>query len=691
MFALIVYISIAFALAISVLCIAQLARKPENAAAIAASGQSALIYRKPLYRSAAASTLLFALMLALVYYFDFARNKISDWSVLLLSSCGFLIFLIAALASEALLRYMRRRVMQLQKETISRIFRQILYAGALMGLGAVLLAMTYAWLTQKQKNLMTQLYLIPAYAGALLMFYQRFQVALTARSADYAFELMARQEALLPLAGASNPLWRLRQTFAAINRFLFSHLEYMLLAVVVLTVSHQIETQTKLPATLGATVSLTVFAIGVIATIPALFIMRVREKTSPETFLWNIRIGYVASLGIQAVITYVVLVVLAEMHIKYFWITFVGSLTALLLNVYSAAYVAENHKTARGLIAAAASSVSTVIHRGIAAGMRGAAIPALIVAMMMGLVYLMGVVDEKGEDRFTYGLFALALALTSMVSLFTVAQATAVITPIASQFIGEARLNQRKGDLNSVLDKFRILRSVSLPSYVLHAKIMLSALVMLIFLVYTQILSEAGAASLFKHLTETATLLIGGISSYYLAARVNELVLNLGPLMVRETSRQFREIPGLTSGEVEPDTAALLTISRAYLTRKIMPLFLLTMLLPAIACLFGGTYGLTGYLIGFGFFTFLGANSWLTTGAAWSSARHAAEADVQVSRHTAQLEALIQADIVGDSMHEAAAPTLAAAVHVTIIASLIFTPATLELHARLREVVKTLF
>ena len=159
----------------------------------------------------------------------------------------------------------------------------------------------------------------------------------------------------------------------------------------------------------GATVSLTVFAIGVIATIPALFIMRVREKTSPETFLWNIRIGYVASLGIQAVIAYVVLVVFAEMHIKYFWITFVGSLTALLLNVYSAAYVAESHKTARGLIAAAASSVSTVIHRGIAAGMRGAAIPALIVAVMMGLVYLMGVVDEKGEDRFTYGLFALAL------------------------------------------------------------------------------------------------------------------------------------------------------------------------------------------------------------------------------------------------------------------------------------------
>lgn len=691
MFGFIVLLAIASASAILLLCIAQLIRVPENGVAMPTADSGMLVYRRPLYRAVAAAAAVFSLMLAAGYYFDFARNKISDWKILLLTSGGFLLFLVAAIASESLLRYMKRRVVQLQKETISRIFRQVLYAGALMGLGAVLMAIVYAWLAQSQKNLMTQLYLIPAYAGALLMFYQRFHVALTARSADYAFELMARQEALLPLAGASNPLWRLRQSFAAINRFLFSHLEYLVLAVVVLTVSHQIEAQTKLPSNLGATVSLTVFAIGVIATIPALFIMRVREKTSPETFLWNIRIGYVASLGVQAVITYVVLVVFAQLHIKFFWITFIGSLTALLLNVYSAAFVAENHKTARGLIAAAASSVSTVVHRGIAAGMRGAAVPALIVAFMMGLVYLMGVVDEKGEDRFVYGLFALALALTSMVSLFTVAQATAVITSIASHFIGEAKLHYRKGEMNSALEKFRILRSISLPSYVLHGKIMLSALAMLIFLVYTQLLSEAGAATLFKHLTETATLLLGGITTYYLSARVNELVLNLGPLMVRETSRQFREIPGLTAGEVEPDTEKLLSISRKYLTRKIMPLFLLAMFLPAAACLLGGIYGLTGYLIGFGFFTFLSANSWLTTGAAWSSARHAAEADAQVSRHTAQLEALTQADIVGDSMHEAAAPTLAAAVHVTIIASLIFTPATLELHTQLRDFVKTLF
>lgn len=666
-------------------------RKPQGMVTPAVHSDSESIYRRPLRMALVAAAVAFVAMLSLGYYLDYTRHRVSDLFVLLISSGGFFIFLAAAFFSESLLRYLQHRILQLQKETISRIFKQMLYAGALMGLGSVFLAMTYAWITQRQQNVATEIYLLPAYAAALLLFYQRFHVSLTARSADYAFELMARQEALLPLSGKSNPLWRLRQSFAAINRFMFSHLEYLVLAVVVLTVSQHIELQTKLPSTLGATVSLTTFAIGVSATIPALFIMRVREKTSPETFLWNIRIGYVASLGIQAIITYVVLVVFAELHIKYFWITFAGSLTALLLNVYSAAFVAENRKTARSLIAAAASSVSTVIHRGIAAGMRGAAIPALIIAMMMALVYLMGVVDERGEDRFIYGLFALALALTSMVSVFTVAQASAVIMPIASSFIAEAKLTARKGEMNAVLEKFRNLRSVSIPSYVLHGKIMFSALALLIFLVYTQILSDAGPASLFKHLTETAMLLVGGITSYYLSARVNELVLNLGPLMVRETSRQFREISGLTSGETAPDTEGLLKISSKYLTRKIAPLFVLMMLLPASACLVGGTYGLTGYLIGFGFFTFLGGNSWLTTGAAWSSARHAAEADVHVSRHTAQLEALVQADIVGDSMHEAAAPTLSAALHATIIASLLFTPATLELHEKLREVIKSQF
>ncbi len=649
------------------------------------------LFRQYLFRVSIFALLVFTLVLGLAYYLEFHRHGQAAPAVLVLYTTAFAGFLVFANLTERLLEKMQNRTNELQRENISRIFRFFLYAGAVLGLSAVLYAAGYSWYAQRLGWAVSEIWLLPAFSAAVVLFWLRFHGALLARTADYAYELMRRQEAILPLTGIYNPLWRLRQLFAIVNRFFFYHLEYLVLCLVVLTVGHRIELQTSLASHGIPGLLLSVFAIGAVASIAAFLIMRVRDKTSPETFLWNIRIGYIAALSVQSIGCYLVFVVGFGWHIKYFWIILLGSLTAFLLNLYSAIFVAENHKTARSLISAAASSVSTVVHRGIAAGMRGAAIPALIVAAVMSLVYLLGIVDERGESRFVHGLFALALALTAMVSLFPVAQATALVMPLSSSAIARLRLLGRKEENVQLLTKFRNLRSVAMPSYVLHAKIFYAALVILIFLVYTQLIGDGGNATLFKHLTETAAMLIGGIASYFLAARINELVLNLGPTLVRETSRQFREIPGLSSAEAEPDMYALWKTANQYLSRKIVPLFLGTLVLPALACFIGGNYGLTGYLLGFGFFGFLNSNSWLTTGAAWSSARHAAEADAEVSRHNAQLEALVQADIVGDSMHEAVAPTLASAMLMTLVAALLFTPATLEMHEYLREWVRSAF
>lgn len=686
--------SLGAALLCVLLCVQQIFRRlrlKTQSDAAAAPIVEANEFTRYLLRLFLAALLLFVFALGAGYYLDNVRHGFTESRILIIEIAVFFVFLGGAVLTEQLRVVMQRRAHALGRESTSRIFRYLLYAGALLGMCAVALAALYVYEAHKTRYIFFEIFLLPAYAGALILFWLRFKISLIARSSDYAYELMSKQEALLPLMGSANPLWRLRRQFATINRFFFYPLEFFVLCMVVLLISDQIEAQTKIASAGRNFMSLTVFAIGIVSAIPAFFIMRVRDKTSPETFLWNIRIGYIVAISVQAMLTYFVLVVVAQQHIKYFWIVLMGSMTALLLNFYSTIFVAENHRTARSLIAAAASSVSTVVHKGIAAGMRGAAIPALIVVAMMGVAYILGIVEEKGEERFHYGLFALALALTSMISLFTVAQATAAIMPLAAAEISRLKLAVQKNEKNTLMQKFRNLRSVSVPSYVLHGKMMLAALAVLMFLVYSQIVQEAGGASVFKHLTETAMLLVGGIASYYLAARIGELVLNLGPLIMRETGRQFREISGLTSGQAEPDVKSLHRLAERYLKRKLLPLFAATMLLPAAACLFGGAYGLAGYLMGFGLFSFLNGNSWLTTGAAWSSARHAAEGDAQVVRHTAQYEALVQADIVGDSMHEAGAPTLAGALLSTIIAAVLFTPATLELHEVFREYIKTFF
>lgn len=636
------------------------------------------------------SLVFFLAGLAIAYYLDFVRHNISDMRIAAASATAYILFLVLLLLTYRFYLYMEFRIRTGEKNSLSKLFRYLLYAGALLGIVSSLLNLGYIAFTEKFRMYSSEFYLLPAYVAGLTVFWLRFQVALIARSSDYAFELLARQEAIVPLIGAANPLWKMRQGFAAMNRFLFGHLEFLIICVVVLLVTGNIETQMRLVLAGHQSMSLTVFALGVISGIPGFLIMRVRDKSSPETFLWNIRTGYIVAISILAILSYMVFIIFGQMHIKYFWIILIGAITALLLNVYSAIYVAENHRIARSFIAAAATSVSTVIHKGIAAGMRGAAIPALIMTMMMGLAYLLGVIGERGEDRFSHGLFGLALALTAMVSLFPVAQATVIMMPLASTAIGRLRLGANTESKTALMEKFRNLRSVSVPSYVLQGQLMFSALVVLVFLVYAQVLGDAGNATLFRHLTQTAMLLLGGIASYFLSARVNELVLNLGPMLVRETSRQFRDLSGLTAGTANPDMRRLTQLANSYLVRKTLPLFIGAMILPAVACLLGGEHGLAGYLIGFGFFSFMGGSSWSTTGAAWSSARHAAEADNQVVRHSAQIAALTEADIVGDSMHEAAAPALSIALLTTIIASLLFAPATLELHAQLRLFFKAL-
>jgi Na+/H+-translocating membrane pyrophosphatase len=683
---------VAVSLAISgvtcLLCIHQILKRPSGVTktdTLELKNPDEPIFRAYLFRISLLALLVFVVGLTLAYYLELHRHRNAAPDVIWLYTSAFAGFLLLANLTERLLSKMQKRSSELQRENISRIFRFFLYAGAMLGLSGVLFAAGYSWYAQRLGWASSEMWLFPAFSAAVLLFWLRFHGALLARTADYAYELMRRQEAILPLTGLHNPLWRLRQLLAIVNRFFFYHLEYLVLSLVVLTVGYRIEVQTSLAAHGVPGLLLSVFSLGALASMAAFLIMRVRDKTSPETFLWNIRIGYIAALSVQSIACYLVYVVGLGWHIKYFWIILLGGLTAFLLNLYSAIFVAENHRTARSLISAAASSVSTVVHRGIAAGMRGAAIPALILAAMMSLVYLLGIVDEPGEARFVHGLFALALALTAMVSLFPVAQASALVMPLSSSAIAHLRLRGRKEENVQLLTKFRQLRSVAMPSYVLHAKIFYAALVILIFLIYTQLIGDGGNATLFKHLTETAAMLIGGIASYFLAARINELVLNLGPALVRESSRQFREISGLSSAEAEPDMQSLWRTANHYLSRKIGPLFLGALALPALACLIGGNYGLTGYLLGFGFFGFLSSNSWLTTGAAWSSARHAAEADAEVSRHSAQLEALVQADMVGDSMHEAVAPTLASAMLMTLVAALLFTPATLELHEYLRD------
>ncbi|MCS6972177.1 MAG: sodium/proton-translocating pyrophosphatase [Leptospiraceae bacterium] len=684
MFYPVTYVSLIAAVVAALLAFYQILKKPpEKKPGWNLPETEKTLLAKQIRQSGALALFVFLLSLVALVFWPIPAFGEKTAATLLLASAFILFFCVLLWLARALFTKMLFRTGELQRENTSRLFRFFLYPGAFWGL-VISAGIVSFHLAAIKLRMPQELCLLPIFAVSSALLWFRSSTALLARSADYGYELLRSQEALLPLAGEHNPLWRLRQLLSAGNRFLFYHQEYLALAGAALCVGYQISQ--KLAKDLALLLPFTM-AIGAAAAIPALIVLRVKDKVSPETFLWNIRAGYLTALCVTTISFYLVVVVHHRWHIKYFWIVVLGGLTPFLLSLYSAIFVAENHRVARGLISAAASAVSVVVHRGLAAGMRGAAIPALIVAGTMALAYLLGTLDEQGEIRYWHGLFSVALALAAMLSLFPVLQAVSLVMPLSAYAIPRLRLAGRSEEELRKLEKFRVLRSVAMPSYALEAKVFYSALTILVVLVYSELSAQGAPAAFFGRLTETAAILLGGIAVFYLSARGSELVLNLGPRLVQETGRQFREIPGLVAQQAEPDVARLCSLGLLYLNRKLLPLLLGVVLLPLAVCLLGGGHGLTGYLIGFGFFSFLGATSWHTTGAALSSARHAGEADSEVSRRSMQLQALSQADMVGDALHEAVAPILALACLMTLLTALLFMRPVLTWHELLRHFV----
>ncbi|HRP69697.1 MAG TPA: hypothetical protein PLY93_09225, partial [Turneriella sp.] len=247
------------------LCLNQITKRIKKPAEASLPHENTSLFTAYLLRITISALLLFLLFAFLShYYFDQLHDFFTLASMALISGC-FVVFLIFTLLSEKLQRYIDARIDLLRKETMSRLLRHFLYVGALTGIATVLLSAGYTFLVAQQPQMVIDFFLLPIYASALFLFWLRFRVALVARASDYAFELIKRQEAALPLAGEHNPLWKLRLDFAAINRFLFYHLEFFILCVVALLVAGQTEKFIAFTNALSGFMALSVFSIGICA------------------------------------------------------------------------------------------------------------------------------------------------------------------------------------------------------------------------------------------------------------------------------------------------------------------------------------------------------------------------------------------------------------------------------------------
>ena len=146
-------------------------------------------------------------------------------------------------------------------------------------------------------------------------------------------------------------------------------------------------------------------------------------------------------------------------------------------------------------------------------------------------------------------------------------------------------------------------------------------------------------------------------------------------LMVDEVRRQFREIPGIMSGEAEPDYARCVSISTKAAQREMMLPSILAISAPVVIGLIFGVPGVLGLLAGAGAAGFSLSMFMANAGGAWDNAKKYIEEGHHGGKGSESHKAAVIGDTVGDPFKDTSGPAMNILIKVMTIVSLVFASA----------------
>ena len=173
-------------------------------------------------------------------------------------------------------------------------------------------------------------------------------------------------------------------------------------------------------------------------------------------------------------------------------------------------------------------------------------------------------------------------------------------------------------------------------------------------------------------------LLLGGALPWLFSSLSLRAVTRAAGLIVEEVRRQFK-IPGLMEGKVKPDYARVVGISTAAAQKELVPLAMISVLMPIIVGLVLQVEALGGFLAGIILSGQLLAVFMANAGGAWDNAKKTIEDEPKdaiacTGKGSDRHKAGVVGDTVGDPLKDTAGPALNPMIKVTNLVSLIAAP-----------------
>ena len=638
-------------------------------------------YLKKLYTALGVVAVVIAIIIALVFSFQPGRagpgeaqiNPIVGLEVALAFIAGALCSALAGYMGMSVAVEANVRSATAASQSINKAFRVAFYAGSVMGLamvGVAIIGMSVIYLWTRNPEVVLGF----SFGASTLALLAKAGGGIYTKTADIAADLVGKVEIGIPEDDPRNPAVVADNVgdnvgdVAGMGADIFDSYVASAVAVMLLGMSFSSAAQDRY-----IVFPLILCALGIAASLLGIQFVRVGRDGDPGAALNR---GTIITCILFAAFV-VPLVLLGGYDLSILWSTLVGLVTGIVVGFTSDYFTSDDKKPVRLTAKISGSGAAMTIITGFSYGLVSIVPPVVAVVVATLVSYFLA--EASGVISGVYGIGISAVGMLAVSGMIVSADAYG---PIVDNARGIAEM---AGMSHEVIERADVLDSAGNTAKAITKGFAISAAAMTVlalFAAYAEVV-EARGMSLDISLRDPlviAGVLLGAMTPPLFSALTMLSVTHNAFDMIDEIRRQFRERPGILAGKELPDYNTCVALAaRGALSSLILPA-LLAVVLPLLVGFVLGPNALGGFLGGSIFtgviFALLMANS----GGLWDNAKKLIESGEFGGPGSDAHKASVVGDTVGDPFKDTAGPSLNTLITVMSLVSSLFAPVIAAIH-----------